>query len=132
METGVEISATIFYNREAKIAIGGFDQRQRTTPLVAIPNSTSVSISLAPRIMARSVPANALTRCLVTTISPSLGAIAGGIAPSGPSKKLLMLSGGLSSAEENVPRTNLWQSRTKANLDVDNGYSHATRMIEHA
>lgn len=38
---------------------------------------------LARRIMARSVPVNALTRCLVMTISRSFGAMTAGIAPSG-------------------------------------------------
>jgi len=85
METGVEVGAAIFDNREAEMASAASTNVERTTPLVAMPSRTSVSISLARRIMARSVPAHALTRCFGTTISLSSGAIAGGIAPS-PSK----------------------------------------------
>ena len=49
-----------------------------------------------------------------------------------PLKKFLVLSGRLNSPEENISRTNLRQSGTKANLDMDNPHSDDTRMIEYA
>src|SRR5260370_32464696 len=57
---------------------------ESTTPLVAMPKRTSVAMSLVRRIMARLVPAEALTRCLVMINSASFGALRRGVAPIDP------------------------------------------------
>jgi hypothetical protein len=41
---------------------------------MAISERMSVAMPLAGRLMSRFVPANALTRCFVTTTSPDFGA----------------------------------------------------------
>jgi hypothetical protein len=74
----VKASAHLSGPTERAILIGpdvGFGSLvvESTTPLVAIPASTRVSISAERITNSRSLPEKALTRRLVTTTSPSTG-----------------------------------------------------------
>jgi len=85
MEIGVEVGAAVLDDGEAEIVVGGFEQsgednaagrnaeEDKRVNIVGAENHSQVSSR------------EALTRCLVTTISPSLGASAAGITPSRPS-----------------------------------------------
>lgn len=60
-------------NRKCR-ASGSVVPVESTTPVMAISERMSVAMPLAGRLMSRFVPANALTRCFVTTTSPDFGA----------------------------------------------------------
>jgi len=130
METGVEVSAAIFDNREAEIGIGCLDQRREN--------------DAAGR--------NAEQYQRINIVGPEdhgeVGAGEGTDAMLGDDnfalfrcddsrdrserflKQLLMLRRGFNGAEEYVSRTDLRQPGTKPDLDMDNGYAGGTRVVE--
>ena len=132
METGVEVSAAIFNNREAEIGIGSLDQRREN--------------DAAGR--------NAEQYQRINIVGPEdhgeVGAGEGTDAMLGDDnfalfrrddsrdrserflKQFLMLRRGFNGAEEYVSRTDLRQPGTKPDLDMDNGYAGGTRVVEDA
>ena len=73
VEVQVPVLAAVRNHDESVVSIARLQQVESTTPLVAMPKRTIVSISFARRSMSRSVPTNALTRCLVKMMSAGSG-----------------------------------------------------------
>jgi hypothetical protein len=130
METGVEVGAAIFDNREAEIGISSLDQRREN-------DAAGGNAEQYQRINIVGTEDHGEVRsgeCADAMLGNDDFAFFGSDRRgdrSEPLKEFLALSGRLNSPEENISRTNLRQSGTKANLDMGNPHSDDTRMIEY-
>ena len=70
MDAGIEVSTAIFNDGETEIGVSSLEQGGKDDAAGSDSKRTSVSMSLARRIMLRSVPVKALMRCLVITELP--------------------------------------------------------------
>ena len=131
METGVEVSATIFDNREAEIAIGLSQRRKNYAAGGNAEQYERINI-IGPEDHGKVRSGECADAMLGNDDFALFGGDRSGDRSDRRLKQFLMLRGGLNSPEENVPRTDLRQPGTKANLDMDNPHSDDTRMIEYA
>lgn len=69
MKFRVQIRAALGGDHEAVIGVECLNNVESTTPLAPMANRTRVGICFARRTISKSVPAKALTRCFVTTVS---------------------------------------------------------------
>lgn len=132
MEIGVEVGAAVFNDRQTEIGVGCFEQSGEDNAAGgdAVENQRVNVISVEDH---GEVSAGEGTDAMFG--DDDFAFFRGddcGDQSERLLKQFLMLRRGFNGAEENVSRTDLRESRTKADLDMDNGHAGGTRVIEDA